>query len=495
MITKNNTVNLNTLLQIKNEYLLIQTLNVLTNNEVLQEWLQKDKRSSKIIVHLDILKIIQNNIKIPYEITSNKSFVSFLFSTIIDKSESLIDIRSYLYLLEKNDYELVEQLTKKLNNYTKEIIDSYNPNNNILEVYNRYLSNNEIPNEHYLFSSNIQNDLKKFMSKEEKLTYLKQETSLKLSEIIIDSLFQDNIYNVRLNINEILRYTNDTNKNLIEESHLNFYKAIINIDNIPNEEKIFLYNTLKDKNISSMFYDDLKILKKNSYQEILNSLIQIKEYDSLKNRELSNQYQTDIYELNGEEFYMLVKSMDPISNNSSSSIENQNPNNLIERGCYSLISHDNISVFSGKMIYGFDTFDINHIISVFESDCMSRSNILEPTGEESERIINENYGTLLVNRIMTPSQIVNGLEEEKQVGYSEIQIIGKLKPSYIVAFDGVNNFIITESKKLNIPIIIINKSKYRNKKEEVSPSSNEELMYIDFTSKRESFLKSKRKSS
>lgn len=308
--------------------------------------------------------------------------------------------------------------------------------------------------------------------------------------MMIDSIFEDNIYNVLLNIKEILRYQDSINQNIISEDQISFYKMISNIDLIDNVEKIKLFYSLKDKNIPGLFYDDLRTLKNHSYYAIIDCLTDFRKKEELKNTELSNKHGVDIYSLNGEQFYMLVKTMNSISDAENIIFENNKSNSLIDRGCYSLISNDDVSVFAGKITYGFYKFNPNKIISIFESDCMSRGNSIESTGNDV--ILNENYGTSLVNRLMTPSQIVNGLDENSQVGYSEIQIAEKLKPDFIVAFNEVNDLVISESKKLNIPIVIINRRKYKNRKDFSESATDEQLMYIDFTGSRESSLKNRR---
>ena len=50
---------------------------------------------------------------------------------------------------------------------------------------------------------------------------LKKETNKKISEIIIDALFSDNIYNVWLNIKEMLRYNKGLTKKFIKDMYEN----------------------------------------------------------------------------------------------------------------------------------------------------------------------------------------------------------------------------------------------------------------------------------
>ena len=99
---------------------------------------------------------------------------------------------------------------------------------------------------------------------------------------------------------------------------------------------------------------------------------------------------------------------------------------------------------------------------------------------------------VLVKKLMTPTQIVNGLDFNKQTRYSEIQILGKLKPDFIVVFDSINEIALTESRNLKIPIVVINTLAYSNNKKRSNPFNDDNLQYIDFSSERENTLRGKR---
>ena len=477
-VTKNN-ITLKDLLNSNNESLLVVLLNTIADKKLLQEWLDNDPRVKYLIYKIDINKLLQYNLLIPNNILNDENFSHYLTKSIINKTESLIDIRSYLYKFQNINSEFYEKLVVEYKKYIKAILNSYD---NKTQIFNLYFDNNSI--DKYLLTKQLQEKLKN-SDEGQKIKVLKEETSLKLSEIVVDSIFEDNIYNVKLNLNEIIRYTNDINVNLILSEHLNFYKMILNIDSLSNEEKINLYNNFKDKNVSSMLYDDLKTLKEYSYTSIKNSLTSFNSNSELKNMDLSKKYGVNIYNLDGEPFYMLVKSMNPISNNDSNNYINLEENNSkIDRGCYSLIGSDNIDVINRKFVYGFNNFNTQNIISVFETDCFSQ--------ESDEPILNQNYGTTAVNRLMTPSQIVNGLDSNRQTRYSEIQILGKLKPDFIVVFDSINEMALLESKNLNIPIVIINTLAYSNDKKRSKPFDDDNLQYIDFSGERETALRGKR---
>ncbi len=476
---KENAITLNTLLSNNNETLLVILLNTISDKELLQEWLNKDSRAKDLIYKIDLNKLLQYNLLIPNSILNDDKFPRYLIKSVINCTESLIDIRSYLYRFQSVNYQFYEKLLNEYKRYIQSLLNSYDCNT---QIFYEYLGNNFT--DRYLMSKSLQEKLDK-LTEEQKLSILKRETSLKVSEIVVDGIFDDNIYNVRLNLNEIIRYTRDINTNLISVDHLDFYKIILNIDSLSNEDKIKLYNNFKDKNISSMLYDDLRILKNYSYTSIKNSLTPFDSSSELKNGDLSEKYGVDIYELNGEPFYMLVKSMESISNNINNNFINlEEKDSKVDRGCYSLIGSDNIDVFNKKLVYGFHNFDTQNIISVFETDCFSQ--------ETDEPILNQNYGTTAVNRLMTPTQIVNGLDFNKQTRYSEIQILGKLKPDFIVVFDSINEIALTESRNLKIPIVVINTLAYSNNKKRSNPFNDDNLQYIDFSSERENTLRGKR---
>ena len=192
-------------------------LNTITDKTLLQEWLNKDPRAGYLIYKIDINKLLQYNLLIPNSILNDDNFPCYLIKSVI------------------NNTEFYEKLLLEYKKYINAILNSYDYNTQIFNFYFNSSSDN------YLLPKYLQEKLKNSDEKQ-KITILKEETSFKLSEIIVDSIFEDNIYNVKLNLNEIIRYTSDINVNLISPEHLNFYKIILNIDSLSNEEKINLYN-------------------------------------------------------------------------------------------------------------------------------------------------------------------------------------------------------------------------------------------------------------
>ncbi len=212
-------------------------------------------------------------------------------------------------------------------------------------------------------------------------------------------------------------------------------------DNISSEDKINLFNKLRDKNISTIFYDDLRRIKDYAYDKIKEDMIDLSKYNDKINKEYSAKYGFNVYDLRDCEYTMLVRTL-------GSRYKEETINT---RDCYSIISNENSNVYGdGSIVYGYYSFDNDNIIHMLEQDSFS-----------SNSYDNENV-TKYVNRIMTSKEIVNGSS-----WYSEVDIANKkddngkyktMKPDFIIAYDFVSDLNVIESKRLGIPIVLIKKS-------------------------------------
>ena len=312
-----------------------------------------------------------------------------------------------------------------LNNLEDKIIKLYNSDLDIIEYSNNNLINNLLNK--YFNKKNID---KKIITKKI------------LFQIVIDKFFQDCIRNVCLNIKEIIDFNN--NIKLLTNEKLLFYQEILSLFDKDNKEIIKFYNKYKDNILVSDFYDDINICKQESYNQLKKSCLKIENINNLKDKNLSNKYNLDIYRLEGIKFKMLVTCRSTIPKGNARGARN----------CYSLISDNNLQVFSDKnYIYGFNNFDIKKIMHIYEADSYS-DNVLKNT-------------TKLVNRIRMPDEILstNLMNEiqilNEKIGYNTYE---RLLPNYVICFNELNDKSIEAAKLLNIPIIIINKSKYEKDK-------------------------------
>ena len=427
--------------------------------EVLSQFFEKDPRAVHLFSKFNITPLIKHEypIKFNSEILKKDEFFELL------KSDSFMAFRENINCIEKyNDPVIIEEKRKK---YSREIIDSYSSSDGMFKVYAEYLNNPSKIRERnmddsYIFNRDIygmlrvrlrldENDNYYFENKETLVTLLKKETSLRLSEVIVDDLFEDNIYNVWVNIKEMIRYNSSLkdNEKVLDNDKLELYNLILNIDNVSSEEKIKLYNALKDKNYSLIFYEDLRKLKDTAYDEIKRSMFNCEKQKSDINEECSRKYGVEVYDLRDKKFTMLVRRMGTYYKDS-----------IYERGCYSIISDENTDVFhdvaENVLTYGYSSFENDRVVHMFEGDAFSAD-----TKENSSRY---------VNRIMGPREIVNAHR-----WYSEVQILNEKsdrkyepydakRPDYIVVFDEVSEIAVRESKRLNIPIVIVKDQKLKD---------------------------------
>lgn len=441
--------------------------------DVVSYFFEYDKRSIYLYKKIPGIRgLIRSGVKFNREILIHDDFFDLL------KETDFAEFRNNINSIERhNDPMIIE---KKLNKYYDELIEQYDYNIGMFKEYINILNNPSILNnfnDTFIFDTNVRmlfinyrlrdENGYTFTDKDKLIQELKKETSKKLSEIVVDALFADNIYNVWLNIKEMLRYNNnlDIEHRVIDSERSSFYEMILNFDNISSEDKINLFNKLRDKNISTIFYDDLRRIKDYAYDKIKEDMIDLSKYNDKINKEYSAKYGFNVYDLRDCEYTMLVRTL-------GSRYKEETINT---RDCYSIISNENSNVYGdGSIVYGYYSFDNDNIIHMLEQDSFS-----------SNSYDNENV-TKYVNRIMTSKEIVNGSS-----WYSEIDIAnspngtGKYKtmrPDFVVSYDKIRDIDVEEAKRLNIPIVVIKKTFLKDK----------DRIYSDFDSEIDAYNKKNR---
>lgn len=441
--------------------------------DVVSYFFEYDKRSIYLYKKIPGIRgLIRSGVKFNREILIRDDFFDLL------KGTDFAEFRNNINSIEKhNDPMIIE---KKLNKYYDELIEQYDYNIGMFKEYINILNNPSILNnfnDTFIFDTNVRmlfinyrlrdENGYTFTNRDKLIQELKEETSKKLSEIVVDALFADNIYNVWLNIKEMLRYNNnlDIEHRVIDSERSSFYEMILNFDNVSSEDKINLFNKLRDKNISTIFYDDLRRIKDYAYDKIKEDMIDLSKYNDKINKEYSAKYGFNVYDLRDCEYTMLVRTL-------GSRYKEETINT---RDCYSIISNENSNVYGdGSIVYGYYSFDNDNIIHMLEQDSFS-----------SNSYDNENV-TKYVNRIMTSKEIVNGSS-----WYSEIDIAnspngtGKYKtmrPDFVVSYDKIRDIDVEEAKRLNIPIVVIKKTFLKDK----------DRIYSDFDSEIDAYNKKNR---
>ena len=426
------------------------------NIDTLSYFFLNDRRSIDLFEKIpNINGYINSGVKFNDSILSSQRFFNRL------KSSSFVIFRKNINTVETyNNPIIIEQKLKK---YYDELISSYDSEEDMFDEYWGVLNNpsllyNYYDKDTFIFSYDIVLLFEKYLScddddnlyfkdRDALIQILKMETSKKISEVVIDALFSDNIYNVGINIREMIRYNNKLDKNdgALDDDRVAFYKMILDFDNISSKDKIKLFNEFKDRNFSLTSYDDLRKLKDASYDMIKNDLLDLSKYSDKVSSIDCERTQCLVYDLRDSKYTMLVRSKFPHKDKSNK-----------RRNCYSIISDENNNTFdqgedNDKIIYGYNSFLNDRVIHMLEQDAFS-SDAYNDNKDVS------NY----VNRIVSKDELVLGSD-----CYSEVELVniqdenGKYinqKPDFIVVYDNIRDIDITESKRLNIPIVIIRKN-------------------------------------
>ena len=415
-------------------------------NDVVSYFFENNIRAKHLYRYVDVASLVRDSdIKFSSDIVKSKDFFDKL------KCSSFIKFRDNINNVEKcNDPIYIEE---RLRNYYDELLSSYNSDSKMFKEYENFLSKQigleNIDENDYILSMDAIFSFNNFENNEEIIDNLQKITSKKISEIVIDALFQDNIYNVWLNIKEMIRYNEmlTDDEKVLNKEKLEFYKLILDFDNVDSDTKIEIYNKLKDKNYNLIFYEDLRKLKDLSYDKIQESMLNPMVHSEYLDKTMTDKYGVDVYDLRDKEYTMLIRRE-----------LNHHDQSQSVRNCYSLISNENSQVFGGPTgyLYGYNTFEKDKILHVLETDSFSSSQ--------------KDNSSKYVNRVMLPKEIVNGSN-----WYSEVQIVNTKSesyptmydtksPDYIVVFETVLPTAVAESKRLNIPIVIISDQKLEDDK-------------------------------
>ena len=391
-------------------------------SETINDFFRNSRKASIIFDELefmDIVFLIKRGVNFPRDYYLTTRFFNKL------KTNSIISFRNNVNFI---TYILGDlQIERKLEEYYDTLLKSYNRETGYFSIYNSLVEGKMLPKEEYglLWHRGINGDTK----------LLKDISNKKISEIVIDYLFKDNIYNVWINIREMLRYDSYKKNALLSSFTRNIFKKVIMIDELSPSDKLAFLEEYKDKRIDSLYYDSFNLLKKASYKEMNDVLLKI---DGNDDKKLLKKYGTFVYDYRGRPFYMVVRSLwAPWTEKNHNSYD-----------CYSLISNENTQIYEGYYTYGYDNIDLNSIIHHFEADSFSFSD-------------DNSFTTKNINRIMTPREIVmsNNFYSELQIKNRKVKRTKNTfitqKPSYIVAIGVVNKKIVDESKRLNIPIVLI----------------------------------------
>lgn len=291
----------------------------------------------------------------------------------------------------------------------------------------------------------------------------------KKSDYIIDYHFEENYYNVMYDLKELLEFYYAGNID-IPEDRLYLYQQIVNIDMLSSQEKIELHNELKKYNMMEIFYDDMSFARKQVRKAIKDYSMVKEELVKFKDEELSNEYGVDVYNIEDNPFFAIVKS----------NINRED--NLPVGHSYSLVGNGCISVFGTPKYndtYVYDSSDLNpeQIVHVFPRDSFTMYKPFSFTSNATDR----------VEQLMMPDELLYNKRTYNEIlilehGRTQTDIdsrIPKLKKIALYCVDQITAKDVATAKIHNIGIMLINSKKY-NKGIEMPSSIYRHLGNDDF---------------
>lgn len=272
----------------------------------------------------------------------------------------------------------------------------------------------------------------------------------KKSDYIIDYHFEENYYNIMYDLRELLDFYYAGNISIPEE-RLYLYQQIANIDNLSNQEKIELHNMLKNYNMIEVFYGDMAFARKK-VREALKDYAMVKdELEGYKDEELSQEYGVDVYNIEDNPFFALVKT------------GIRTDDKLPVGHSYSLVGNGCISVFGGA--YNSDTFvydssDLNpeQVVHIFPRDSFTMYRPFSFTDKATTRV----EQLVMPDEMLYESKLYNEiliLEQGRE--HTDIDSkIPKLKRIALYCVDQITAKDVEMAKIHDVGIMLINSKKF-----------------------------------
>ncbi len=437
----------------------------------------KINRNNDIIKLLNFNNIKNKKIKYPDFILDDPSFVKNIVETY-----NFLSYRECINSMEvNNDVDHINQSRKiYVDNLLKNI------NGDVLKLYDEfliYINNAELDFDTVanFFKNNTSSSSK---SDFDLLTYilnqiinadfnslndfLINDTNYIVSNMIVDYHFQDISFDVISNINIILNYISSSGSKILSDEMIALYNEVLNINDLPMEEKLKLHEKLKKYNHVEILYDITRNSKNESYSDMKNEMINEDNFHKYKLNYLSEEKGIDIYAVNGTDFKMLVRSF----SYSTNEVINYKLDDFIDEGTsFSYIGSDNLHTFKDprenyNLVY--TDFDINNIVHVHPTDSFSHY--------KHDYILKGNVNTTkYINDVLTPDELVN-----KGIQYNEVIIATDNKNSdyehvksnpkarFILCYDNVTPEQIETAKNMNLGIFLIDTKMYETKRNENS---------------------------
>ena len=300
--------------------------------------------------------------------------------------------------------------------------------------------------------------------------YLKKLCDNMISNYVIDYHFEENYYNIILDLRELLNFYYDGNIS-IPNNRLELYYKISNIDYLSIDEKIELHNILKTINIKELFYDDMRLARDIVNEAIKEASLTTETLKQYKNKKLSKEYGVDVYTIENNSFFGVVKTGKHLKDN------------LPTGHSYSLIGDKGLAVFgdvkkSNTFLYDAGNLNVEQIVHIYPYDSFTMYHPFEFSEKSTNR----------VNVLMMPNELV-----ETSKSYNEMIILEKgtietgidkripqLKRIALYCIDEIRKQDIEVAKQERVGILLINSNNYTHTLENTSTKYRHNITNFDY---------------
>ena len=344
-----------------------------------------------------------------------------LSDNYVEPFKSIIDMISKLYNLDVNSdqfYNIIIELNKK----------SFMFGNKYLE-FRTFLINRQF---------------------DKAIMLVNKLVNEKKSDYIIDYHFEENYYNIMYDLRELLDFYYAGNIS-IPEDRLYLYQQIANIDNLSEQEKVELHNMLKNYNMMEVFYDDMAFARKKVRKALKDYAMVRDELESYKDDELSQEYGVDVYNIEDNPFFALVKS----GIRADDKLPVGHSYSLVGNGCISIFGNVNDS---DTFVY--DSADLNpeQVVHIFPRDSYTMYRPFSFTDKTTTRV----EQLIMPDEMLYESKLYNEiliLEQGRE--HTDIDSrIPKLKRIALYCVDQITSKDVEVAKVHNVGIMLINSKKF-----------------------------------
>lgn len=289
------------------------------------------------------------------------------------------------------------------------------------------------------------------------IEYLQRLSSNVISNYIIDYHFEENYYNVMYDLKELLDFYYAGNI-AISKDRVDLYTSILNIDDLTISEKKELHSKLKKINMMEMFYDDMAFARKIVRNSIRESTVSKESLLKYKDDELSQEYGVDVYKIDNEPFFALVKTGRKLSDD------------LPTGHSFSIVGNNAVGVFgdvSDSTTFLYDSADLNseQIVHVFPQDSFTYYKPFEVSRDATRRV--EPLLTIdeLVGETTSYNELLILEKGKKQTDFDKD--IPELKKIALYCVDKISNEDVNAAKINGVGIFLVNSKDYLSANYEV----------------------------